>query len=184
MNRIEDERIRFFFKHEARIREWMRLEAQVHKFVHRFYRSLQRDLDAPLRDGRINDKGVESFYSRSDYPKVGLRRQEWLGRGKTPSVAMEWHRKKALFPPRGYLCFGVQWTGKVESWPFDRKDHPDFPKKGVYWPAFTSSKQAPKHGFWEGDKLKHYRKTLVKTMLTAWKELAPLVDKAIGDPRT
>ena len=184
MNRIEDERIQFFFRHEERIREWARLEAKVHEFVHRFYRSVRSDLDAALRDGGISDDGVESFYAKSSYPRVGLRRQEWLGRDESPSVAMEWNRKKALFPPRGYLCFGVRWKAKVESWPFDKKDHPDFPKKGESWPAYTYSKQAPKDRFWEEDNLGEYRKELVKRMLTAWENLAPLVDRVIGDPRT
>ena len=54
MNRIEDERIKFYLEHEARIREWAGLEAEVCKFVDRFYRSLKGDLDAALRSGRID----------------------------------------------------------------------------------------------------------------------------------
>ncbi len=33
MNRIEDERIKFYLQHEARIREWAGLEAEAREFV-------------------------------------------------------------------------------------------------------------------------------------------------------
>ena len=45
MNRIEDEPIKFYLEHEAQIREWAALEAEVAKFVDRFYRSLKGDVD-------------------------------------------------------------------------------------------------------------------------------------------
>ena len=51
MNRIENAQIKFFFEHEARIREWAGLETEVIKFVDGFYRSLRADLDAALRSG-------------------------------------------------------------------------------------------------------------------------------------
>ena len=48
MRRIEDERIRFYLEHMAIIREWAALKAEVSEFVHRFYRSLEDDLDAAI----------------------------------------------------------------------------------------------------------------------------------------
>ena len=39
----EDERIRFYLEHGARIREWARLENEVRNFVDQFYRSLNGD---------------------------------------------------------------------------------------------------------------------------------------------
>ena len=41
MIRIENEQIKFYFEHEARIREWAGLETEAIKFVDRFYRSLK-----------------------------------------------------------------------------------------------------------------------------------------------
>ncbi len=184
MNRIEDERIRFYLEHQARIREWAALEDEVQRFVHRFYRSLQHDLGATLRDGRISDDDVESFFAESDWPRVGLRRQSWPQDNEGPGVAMEWSRKKALFPPHGHLCFGVRWRAGFKSWPYDKSDHPGSPKGGGGWPAYRYFREAPKDKYWKGDNLKDYRKTLVEEILVAWNELAPLVDKAIGDPRT
>ena len=67
MNRIENEQIKFYLEHEARIREWSGLEAEVSKFVDRFYRSLKDDLDAAIKSGRIGDDGVESFLQEGDW---------------------------------------------------------------------------------------------------------------------
>ncbi len=185
MNRIEDERIRFYFQHEAKIREWARLEGKARKFVHRFYRSLEDDLDAALKSGKIAEKDVESFFSDSEWPKLGLRRPSWPSSqgGDGPRVTMEWQRKKALFPPRGSLALGVRWNAMAATWAFPREAHPDYPKKSQYWPAYRYSVEPPKDNFWEGDNLKDYREALVEKILKAWKDLAPLVDKALDQPR-
>ena len=73
MNRIEDEPIKFYLEHEAQIREWAALEAEVTKFVDSFYRSLKGDIDAALRTGRIADEGVEAFFREvGDWPGLGV----------------------------------------------------------------------------------------------------------------
>ena len=75
MNRIEDEPIRFYLEHEARIREWAGLEAEVREFVDRFYRSIKGDLHAALRSGGVADDGVESFVDDTEaWRGLGLRR--------------------------------------------------------------------------------------------------------------
>ena len=71
MNRIEDERIKFYLEHEARIREWAALKGEVSAFVDRFYRSIRGDLDAALGSGKIADEDVESFFSRWRRAGVG-----------------------------------------------------------------------------------------------------------------
>ena len=53
MIRIENEQIKFYFEHEARIREWAGLETEAIKFVDRFYRSLKGALDAAVGNGRL-----------------------------------------------------------------------------------------------------------------------------------
>ena len=77
MNRIEDERIKFYFEHETQIREWAGLVDEVSEFVNRFYRSLEGDLHEALRNDRITYKGVEVFLADGDWPGLGLRRQDW-----------------------------------------------------------------------------------------------------------
>ena len=100
MNQIEDKRIKFYLKHEARIREWAGLEPEVLEFVNRFYRSIECDLDAALRGGKIADDGVESFFDEEhrDWPGLGLRRRDWPnGNDEDPDVRLEWNRRTARF---------------------------------------------------------------------------------------
>ena len=179
MNRIEDEQIKFYLEHEAQIREWAGLEAEVCKFVDRFYRSLKGDLDAALRSGRIADSGVESFLATEpwpDWPGLGLRRQDWPDGDEEPDVRLEWSRKSARFSAGGWLVCGVRTNVKRYRGPFTKEA-----RSAVWWPAFRDV-DPPVGRFWEGDNLGEYRDRLVETILTAWKDLAPLVDEAVGHP--
>ena len=181
MNRIEDEPIRFYLEHEARIREWAGLDAQVREVVNRFYRSIKSDLDTALRCGKVGEDDVESFFddTEKNWSGLGLRRQGWP-RGKSdPDVRLEWSPPKARFSPGGHLICGVRTDEKRYREPFEKEKCPGFPQKNGWWPAYVNV--APPVGkFWEGDNLKEYRADLVQTILTAWKDLAPLVDKAVG----
>lgn len=181
MNRIEDEQIKFYLEHEARIREWAALEAEVSKFVDRFYRSLEGDLDAALRSGRIVDNGVEVFLADGGWPGLGLRRQDWPEGDEEPDVRLEWYRKSAGFPPTGYLACGVRTSVKEYRVHFPKEVRPAYPRYSPGWPAWRNV-DPPVGRFWEGENLKQYRKYLVETILTAWKDLAPLVDEAVGHP--
>ncbi len=178
MNRIEDERIKFYLEHEAQIREWAGLQAEVCRFVDQFYRSLKDDVDAALASGEIPDDDVESFLHEGDWPGVGLRRQGWPKGDGGPDVRLEWSRKEAFFPPHGWLICGVQTSVKRYKRPFTKGAHPGFPSRNQWSPAYKAV-EPPAGKFWEGDNLEEYRDHLVATIIKAWKDLAPLVDEAV-----
>ncbi|MXX00115.1 MAG: hypothetical protein F4Z79_00615 [Acidimicrobiia bacterium] len=180
MNRIEDEQVKFYLEHEARIREWAALERQVQKFVDRFYRSLKVDLDVALGREGLAEEGVSSFRIGGKWPGLGLRRQGWPEENKDPDVRLEWYHK-AFFPPRQGLYCGVR--TQVESYRslITKEAPPAFPKSSHWWPAYRDL-DPPKGRFWEDDNLREYGNYIVDTILTAWKDLAPLVDKAGGHP--
>lgn len=176
MNRIENEQIKFFFQHEARIREWANLETEVNKFVDQFYRSLKCELDAALKSRRIAADSVESYFLEGKvWSSLALSRQEW---NEKANVRLDWKRN-AGFPPHGGLDCGVWISDKKYSDPFTKEACHDYPKKLRLFPAFKNV-EPPDDRFWEDDNLKKYRDFLVETILTAWKDLAPLVDKAVG----
>ena len=185
MNRIEDERIKFYLEHEAQIREWAGLEAEVSKFVDQFYRSLKGDLDTALRSGRIADSGVESFLGASerwpDWPGLSLRRPDWPKGDGNPVVRLEWNRKKARFSADENLVCGVCTTVERYREPFTKEARPAYPRSSQWWAAYRNV-DPPGGRFWEGENLKQYRNDLVETILTAWEDLAPLVDEAVGHP--
>lgn len=181
MNRIEDERIKFYFEHETRIREWAALEAEVSKFVDRFYRSLKVDLEEAIRDDKFAEKGVEAFLTDGNYSGLGLRRQTWPEGDEEPDVRLEWHRKPARFSEDGWLICGVRTNVKHHREHFTKETCRDYPEASPWWPAYRKV-NPPGDRFWDGDNLKKYRNDLVETILAAWSDLASLVDEAVGHP--
>lgn len=181
MNRIEDERIKFYLEHEARIREWAALKAEVNAFTDRFYRSLKGDLDAALGSGKIADEGIESFFHDGEWPGLGLRRHDWPRGDRDPDVRLEWHRKSAHFSPEG-IWLGVRTNVDRYRQPFTKEACPKFPRRSPWWPAYVYL-DPPAGRFCEGDNLKEYRDFLVERVFTAWQDLAPLVDEAVGHLR-
>ena len=186
MNRIEDERIRFYLEHQARIREWAGLEAEVRKFADRFYCSLKDDLAAALGSGQVADNNVQVFLHDKgpvyrDYRGLGLRRHNWPGGDEDPDVRLEWHRKWVCFSDEDHLVCGVRTNVEHCRQPFTKERRPNHPEQNAWWPALA--KVGPPVGrFWESDNLKEHRDSLVETIVKAWKDLAPLVDEAVGRP--
>ena len=177
MNRIDNEQIKFFFQHEARIREWSNLETEVNKFVDGFYRSLKGDLDAALRSGPNDADGIKSsLVEGTHWASLLLCRRDWHEKA---NVRLDWKRN-AGFPPYGQLECGVRIPDKKYSGPFTKEACRHYPKRySVLYPAYREV-EPPDGRFWEGDNLKKYREHLVETVLRAWKDLAPLVDEAVG----
>ena len=181
MKLVENEPIRFYLEHEARIREWAGLEAEVRKFVDRFYRSLQGDLDAALRKGQIADDDVESFFHEMpEYRGLVLRRHGWPKDSTDPDVRLEWYRGRVRFSEGDLIC-GVRTNVKHYRHPFTKETCPNHPLQTPWWPAYANV-DPPVGKFWEGDNLEGYRDRLVETLVDAWKDLAPLVDEAFRSP--
>ena len=182
MNRIEDERIRFYLQHEARIREWAALEAEVVKLADRFYRSLKDDIDEALTTGRIADEDVECFiHEVGRWRGLWLRRQDWPERNEDPDVRLEWDYQQARFSPNGDLICGVRTKEERYRRPFAKERRPAYPRQSPWWAAYAKV-DPPKGRFWEDDNLSEYRVRLVDTLFKAWEDLAPLVDEAVGHP--
>ena len=186
MNRIEDERIKFWLEHQARIREWAGLEAEVRKFADRFYCSLKSDLDAALRSGRLADDDVEPLdrhlHEHRGYRGLGLRRHDWPDGDEDPDVRLEWHSERVCFSDGDHLICGVRTAVDSYKQPFAKERRPNYPdQNAVWWPAFTHV-DPPAGRFWEDDNLREYRDRLIEIIVEAWKYLAPLVDEAVGRP--
>ena len=177
MNRIDDEPIRFYLEHQDRIKEWAALEAEVREFADRFYRSLKTDLETALRSGSVKDDDVELFFhEEGNWPGLALRRQSWPKGDEDPDVRLEWNRRHVCFAADGDLWVGVRAKGYGEI--ITREACPSFPDRASWWPVRVTI-GGPSGRFWEGDGLKEYRHRVVDRVLSAWNDLAPLVDEAV-----
>ena len=179
MNRIDDEPILFYLEHQDRIREWAALEAEVRKFADRFYRSLRTDLDTAFSSGRVKDDDVEVFFHEDGHwPGIALRRQGWPKADEDPDVRLEWDSRKVRFAPDGDIYVGVRTKRYREV--FTSEACPGYREKSTPWWPVLATIEGPSGRFWEGDGLEKYRRRLVDTVLSAWNDLAPLVNEAVG----
>ena len=194
MNRIDDERIKFYLEHEDRIKEWVAIKKEVAEFAHRFYLSLRDDIDKAICQECLSPNWeAESCVRRdenSQWPFVGLRRTTWPYKAGefSPKIVMEWHRT-LRFSPRNPWCGAhighveepTQFNPCVDS---DGRENipPDVLKKykkgaDPSWFRWRYL-QPPDPNFWKDDGLVEYRKQLLKQLLEAWTDLAPLMDEA------
>ena len=195
MNCIDDERIKFYFKHEDRIKEWVAIKDEVAEFAHRFYLSLQADVDEAIEEKRLSpDWEAESCVRRDEKSKwyfVGLRRKTWPDRAGefSPKIIMEWHRIK------GGFSWGYRWCGahighveKPDQFdPCVDSDGREIVSSDIFkkykkgadprWFLWRHL-QLPDPNFWKGYRLVTYRKQLLDQLLEAWTDLAPLMDEA------
>ncbi len=175
MNRVEDERIKFYLKHETQIEEWYAIKKDASAFTTQFYKSLLYSLERPAAE---LEGDVESFYSPGEgWPRVGLRRQAWRQHESTPEIAMQWLKRGTTLATEGGLWCGVHLKYGT-SLSLDSKPA-GFPKSEAGLPAYAYV-EGPRSEYWRGENLKDYRKALIERLLSAWRELSPLVDKAVG----
>lgn len=182
MNRIDDEPIRFYLEHQDRIREWAALEADVREFADRFYRSLKTDLETAVRSGRAEDGDVEVlFHEEGHHAGITLRRQIWPRADEKPDVRLEWNGRRIRFAP-DELYVGVRAKGYKDV--FTREACPNYRgKPSSHWPLWETI-EGPSGRFWESHGLQEYRHRIVREVLSAWDDLAPLVDKAVASDAT
>lgn len=194
MNRIKDERIKFYLEHEDRIKEWAAIKNEVNEFAHRFYLSLRDDINGAITENP--DWEAESCVRRDEntkWPFVGLRRTTWPYKAGefSPKIVMEWQRTSSGFS-RGHPWCGAHIGHVEEPEQFDpcvdsdgRENDPCHIlkkyKKGAdpSWYRWRNL-QPPDTDFWKGDGLVKYRKQLLDELLEVWTDLAPLMDAAVA----
>ena len=188
MRRIEDERIKFYLKHRQQIEEWLMVGQEVlPKFAPEFYASLLDDLCTEVRKSGSNvNIHKHVFGDKWQSEAIRLCRQCWP---EAVSVELGWHRK-GPGPSQVNFSSGQQgvWCGIWASEPYfeqlsnKRQKTPEYPKR---WHSAGSGQpmykiiDPPSGNFWEGNNLEEYGHDVIKTVLKAWCDLAPLVDEAV-----
>lgn len=182
MDRIDDERVRFYLRHRDLIETWAAVRKDVRQAAHEFYMSLADDLGQTAA-GFGDDIAVWS--NEGNWSKVGLYRPAWDGEGEpVVQVCFEWN-KDATFAD-GVRFIGVRVNyGSPEGKAFrpyagdalrDLRDSSGFARKSNHWPAYQLAPSADGE-FW--DDLSGYRDRLLDTVESAWNALSSPVGEAV-----
>ncbi|HRI71394.1 MAG TPA: hypothetical protein PK156_44480 [Polyangium sp.] len=191
MNRIDDERVLFYLKHQQRIQEWAALAKEASEQAHQFLCSCADDLMTLARDlGR----GVQTFVSiEDDYPKLFLYRNAWWPDKATTKhprvgIGLEWRRGNVSFTESGKSAYCGVWVhyqldgakalhesiGKAFKDAGLLKKH-GFTSSTVWWPAYRYEIAPPE--FWND--LGPYRTQLIESIRFCWTTFEPVVNKLV-----
>ena len=186
MNKIEDERLKFYLRNVRLIREWADLGGEVCDVVDRFLVSLVEDIESLA--GEIDSEIIVYTELESGWPKIFLQFPRWNAPDTGEMIAaigLEWTRKVDLVTQLPYIGTWIDMNhAKADS----IRDavhkklgslEPDLLfKKGRSrtWPAFKYV--APEGDFWED--MNPYRQLLVEEVRQAWSLFATIVDEAMG----
>lgn len=186
MNKIEDERLKFYLRNVRLIREWADLGSEVCDVVDRFLVSLVGDIESLAEE--IDPEISVYTELESGWPKIFLQLAHWNtpdAREIIAGIGLEWGRKADLVTELPYI--GIWIDPKHEKADSIRDAvHEKLGnvaadsgfKKGRsrFWPAFKNVE--PEGEFWED--LDPFRQLLVEEFRQAWNLFAAIVDEAAG----
>jgi hypothetical protein len=182
---LDDERVRFYLRHRARIEQWAALRSEVALAVDEWLLGLQPDvvlLASKIGGGATYHADVTDPDEK--WPKLGLRRPSWPSAEGVPSVwvALEWMSgKTTLYNIAPYVgLVGSRETAlgaairSSEALQEAKRARKSSSNQGWHAvgdcifpdPEFPASKD-------------QYRDGLLKELREAWKSYAPVVDGAV-----
>lgn len=182
MNRIKNERVKFYLEHEEQIEEWASIKKEAHELADKFYRSLLESLRCALKARRMKD--VKSFIEDDGgdkkWPTIGLRRDSWSHDDEAPDVRLQWHQRDTGFGSGSGPYCGVR-ASQGEYGQFFENCKELYPKKSPMWRyRDIDVRDGRPERYWEADSLSEYGQFLIDELLKAWHDLAPLIDEAVG----
>jgi hypothetical protein len=185
MNRIDDQRVAFYLRNQARIEEWAGLASSVSTEAHTFLCSCSDDLSQLAADV-APDARVESFLD-SAWPKLLIVSPTWfLENDPVPrlGIGIEWHKtsKLGFTVPERCAFTGVWVNNHMADGPeLSSKLKIAFAQSGLmkpraltsttWWPAYRWEKASGE--YWND--LSAYRAQIVESVRLCWKDFEPLV---------
>jgi len=187
MNRVEDERVAFYLKHQRRIEEWAALAEDSALVAHEFLCSLSDDLERFAEESGT-EITVEKDPDNPSYPSFLLALPEWY---TTPSrdelrtaVGVTWHRTNNLgftIPERcahtgvwanRNLAGGLELSRQLKAAFGDagllRENEL---KSYVWWPAYRW--EIASGDFWKD--LSPYRQQILASIRFFWTTFVPIM---------
>jgi len=194
MNRIDDERIKFYLKHQERIEEWAALSKDVSGVAHRFLCSCQDDIEALA--GELGPDVHIHAHLESDYPKLLLYRPAWHPQNSRHEasipprigVGIEWRHKDVTFVGHESSAYVGVWVdcGNEAGRHFRDKAVRVFREERLlteprrnwatsWWPSYGWARAQGE--YW--DDLSLYRQQLVDCVRSYWQKFAPTIDRLV-----
>lgn len=191
MNRIEDERVLFYLRHQERIDEWAALAKDASELADQFLRSCERDISGVAAEF---DADVRTFVSLNEpYPKLFLCRADWFPQTDDKEVpragiGIEWQRSAVTFAGRGKTAYVGTWVqfqmpgGAALQNSVSRaireaglvKEH-QLETARIWWPAYRW--ETAKGEYWND--LSSYRSQLVDSLRFFWRTFEPIVSASL-----
>jgi hypothetical protein len=182
-NRIEDERVIFYLRHQDLIDTWSAVRKDVIESANAFYMTLAEDLA-----GVASDQGddVEVWVNGGTNSRVGLYRRGWLVDGSAPIITcLEWHHQSTFDDGARHVgVFLRNWEPglqglreQVEETLRGQREVRGFPKSNQVWPAYRPAPSPVGDAYWEN--LSDYRTLLLTEIVSAWEAFAEHVEQAV-----
>ena len=184
MDRIEDEPVAFYLKHQRLIETWHGVRPAALNAAHLFLLSLHRDLEGLA--GELGDD-VSAWVRDDRMSLTGLHRESWAGESEPRvSICLEWKPGDTSFVD-GLRSSGVRIHYRAPGGPELRgliddqvrhvRSPAGFPETNNWWAARRQI-PTPTGEYWED--LSPYRRQLVEEVQMAWGLFAPAVDAALA----
>ena len=185
MDRIDDDKIVFYFEHQRHIDEWASLPRQAREATSEWLRTVSVDLATAA-----NDLGADLYEKLDDaWPLVGLRHRSWpMSIDGTPRVlvALSWQHNAATFAGQTAPFVGVR-TAEPNT---EGRDDAASVRAAVrvaagawlhspYWALYRYERATGE--YWKD--LRPYREQLLATVSEVWDLAAPLLDGAFPERR-
>lgn len=184
MNEIKDERIRFYLRHQALIKQWSQIEKELPAVCEKFLWSLQEDIER-LKDEL--DANVRLYKEEGGYPKLFLYRDSWRldSKERAPAVGIgiEWQQNRVGFES-GLPYVGI-WNNKSSSIIGVLREELakviESNKPTAWFLEKNFVAPPPDEDYWEN--LRPYRERILSEIRKYWARYASGVDVAIEEVR-
>jgi hypothetical protein len=189
MNRIEDERLKFYLHHQDLIDIWAGLAKLVPAQAHDFLVRCKGDLERLALELGAD---VECLYWDDDkFPLYGFFRPDWKVAPKkshadwpTVGVGVQWYRPKVAFKGANAPWIGVWFFTEVK--PRDElldafHSRCDKPREGFTrrdpWGAAVKQVSPPNEAYW--DDLTPFKRAILDSIRLAWRHYSDDIPKII-----
>lgn len=181
---LEDERVRFYFRHRKQIEEWAALRGDAVRAVDGWLVQLSADMQELFRSLGSERVRLEASLGEPNYPNFRLVDGGWASlTDSTISVSLEWVRGKTNLLGTAMPYVGLR-APKNAAFGAALRADPEISKAralrkeltSAWWVAYNYV--TPPEDFPNSDAA--YREAIIEAVRSAWNTYAPLIETALA----